>query len=354
MSQSGTKKRIVAAVILVLVAGGGAGAYRHFYGRDKGRGQAEKYRTQLVTRGDLTTTVATTGTVQPSNRLVIKPPINGRLDSVNVTEGQTVKKGQILAMLSSTERAAMIDLARSKGAKELAYWESLYRATPIVAPLDGLVIARSAEPGQSVTAQDSVIVISDRLVVSAQVDETDLSKVAAGQIAEITLDAFPEEKVQGSVTRIAMEGRIVSNVTVYDVEVEPRGTTEHLRSGLTASVTFDVSRKTGVLLVPTIVVRKERGVSTVLVAKKSDDDENDGGDAQAKDAGGRRAGRGPVEAESVIIQAGASDGQRTEVISGLQEGDEVLEERRDQGQKGGAAPAGTNPFMPAGGQRRVR
>ncbi|MFH1848394.1 MAG: biotin/lipoyl-binding protein, partial [Candidatus Omnitrophota bacterium] len=123
--------------------------------------------------GDVAVTVATTGVIEPQNRLEIKPSIGGRIDSILVREGDRVKEGDILAWMSSTERAALVDAARAQGEEALRYWEEAYKKTPVIAPINGEVIVRSVEPGQTVTASDTVLVLSDRLVVSAQFDETD-------------------------------------------------------------------------------------------------------------------------------------------------------------------------------------
>ncbi|MEK7716716.1 MAG: biotin/lipoyl-binding protein, partial [Pseudomonadota bacterium] len=130
------------------------------------------YREVTATRGDLEVTILSTGVVQPRNRLEIKPPVAGRADEVLVAEGQVVKKGQILAWMSSTERAALIDAARAKGPDEVKRWQDIYRATPVLAPINGTVILRNIEPGQTFTGNDAVLVMSDLLTVKAQVDET--------------------------------------------------------------------------------------------------------------------------------------------------------------------------------------
>lgn len=131
--------------------------------------------------GEIKETVSTTGTVKPQNRLEIKPPVAGRIEEIWVNEGQEVKSGEILALMSSTERAALLDAARLQGDLETTYWKSVYNATPLIAPIDGRVIVRSVEPGQTVTTADAVIVLSDRLIVQADVDETDIGEVAIGQ-----------------------------------------------------------------------------------------------------------------------------------------------------------------------------
>ena len=122
-------------VVLVLLAvAGGAGWY---YWRAE-RVEAPSYREATVKRGDIEMRVTSTAVVQPRNRLEIKPPIAGRIEQVLVREGQTVDKGQVLGWMSSTERAALLDAARTRGPEELQRWEELYRPTPIVAPIRGL------------------------------------------------------------------------------------------------------------------------------------------------------------------------------------------------------------------------
>src|SRR5208337_2904023 len=73
--------------------------------------------------GTIQTTISTTATVTPENRLQIKPPVNGRVDKILVKEGDYVKVGQTLALMSSTERATVLDAARAQSKEQLAYWE---------------------------------------------------------------------------------------------------------------------------------------------------------------------------------------------------------------------------------------
>src|SRR6185436_13241208 len=101
--------------------------------------------------------------------------------------GDWVKKGQILAWLSSSERAALLDAARARGPEEVKKWEELYKPTPMLAPIAGTLIARNFEPGQGVNASDGVLVLSDRLIVRANVDETDIAQLRVGQAARLTL-----------------------------------------------------------------------------------------------------------------------------------------------------------------------
>ncbi len=308
------------ALAVAVIGSGGAFAWRQ-----GAKGDRPDFREVKVKRGDLAVTVLATGAVQPQNRVQIKPPIAGRVEDILVREGQFVKKGQILAWMSSTERAALLDAARAKGPEELTHWEDLYKAAPLVAPLGGLVISRNMEPGQSVTSGDAVLVLSDRLIVKAQVDETDIGRVNVGQEAEIVLDAYPQSTIASRVDHVAFEARTINNVTIYQVEVMPQRVPDFMKSGMTANVTFHVSRKRGVLLLPADAVREEEGRTVVLVP----------------DPEGKGRPR-PHEVKTL-----ASDGKRVEVVSGLSEGDTVLV-RAFRLPKGAAA---SSPFSPFGSRR---
>lgn len=281
-----------------------------------------------IRRGDIQVTILATGIAKPQNRLEIKPPIAGRAEEILVREGQSVKKGQVLAWMSSTERAALLDAARAKGAEELAHWEDLYKPTPLIAPLNGAIISRNVEPGQMVTSQDAVLVMSNRLIVEAQVDETDIGRVKLGQKVRIALDAYPQKAISGRVDHIAYEAETVNNVTIYKVDIVPKRVPTFMRSGMTANVTFVVDSKKDALIVPAEAVRQDDGRSTVLVPNPS---------------GKKR----PISRE---VETGLSDGKRMEILSGLEEGDTVLVRkmripRSKQGSQG-------SPFSPWGRRRR--
>jgi macrolide-specific efflux system membrane fusion protein len=273
------------------------------------------YRAVSVTRGRLEVTVQSTGTVQPLNRLEIKPPLAGRAEEVQVQEGQHVKKGQVLLWMSSSERAALIDAARARGPEEVRRWEEFYRATPVIAPIDGTVIQRKIEPGQSFTASDAVLVVADRLQVEAQVDETDIAQIRPHLPARIVLDAYPGESVPGQVGAVAYEAKAVSNVTTYTVDVVPARIPARMRSGMTATVSFLIAGKDNVLLVPAHALRDEGGRKLVLVP-----DTNGAPREQA-------------------VETGLSDGRQTEILAGLNEGDKVLiaQAKRDK-RSGNASP----------------
>jgi len=254
-----------------------------------------------ATRGIVQPTILATGTVSPENRLEIKPPINGRIDEILIKEGDVVKKGQELVRMSSTERAAVLDAARSQGDEELKRWETYYHAAPIMAPIDGTVIVKSAENGQTVTSQDVLMVISDRLTVKARVDETDIGKIRLRQRADIILDAYPGETIPGAVDKIAFDSKTVSNVTTYVVDVLPDNLPDTMRSGMTANVNFYLDSKNDVLNLPASAIRMRDGRNYVLMKTKK-----------------------PKKPMERFIETGISDGNRVEVTKGLEEDEIVL------------------------------
>lgn len=257
------------------------------------------YSEHVVKLGTLNIKILATGTVQPENRLEIKPPVPGRVEQVLFKEGQKVRKGQILAWMSSTERAALLDSARASGVAELKKWQEIYPPTPILAPLDGTIVLKNVEAGETFASTDSLLSMSDRLTIKAQVDETDIATIKVGQHAEIILDAYPDQKVPGTVHKVAFDATTVSNVTTYIVDVLPEKVPDFMRSGMTANVTFLVNSKTDILLIPTEALRVKEGVSLVLVR-------SDGAD---------------IEREVVT---GESNGKQIEIISGLAAGEVVL------------------------------
>ncbi|HKQ30434.1 MAG TPA: efflux RND transporter periplasmic adaptor subunit [Burkholderiales bacterium] len=284
---------------LLMASAGGLYAWR------ASTGNAPVYREAIAKRGDIENAVLATGVVQPRNRLEIRPPIPGRIDEILVREGEHVRRGQVLAWMSSSERAALLDAARAKGPEELKRWEELYRATPVIAPLDGMIIVRKAEPGQTFQTQseDPMLVMSDRLVVRASVDETDIAQVRVRQPARVTLDAYPNEIMQGVVGQVAFDAKTVSNVTTYPVDVLPQRVPSFMRSGMTANVAFILSTRRNVILLPVEALRQDGKGTHVLVPN-----------AQEKNGP-------PIERK---LEIGVNDGQHVEVLSGLAEGETVL------------------------------
>ncbi|KPK41988.1 MAG: hypothetical protein AMJ78_03995 [Omnitrophica WOR_2 bacterium SM23_29] len=268
------------------------------------------------------TFISSTGTVLPKNRLEIKPPVNGRIERILVQEGDKVKIGQNLALMSSTERAALLDAARGKGEQALQYWEETYKPIPLPAPIDGEVIVAKAQPGQTVTTSDAVVVLSDRLIVRAQVDETDIGKITPDMKAVITLDAYPDTKIKASVEHIYYESKTVNNVTVYEVDLIPQEVPLFFRSGMNTTVDFIEQSKENILLIPVGAVYKENEENYVLIKQNN--------------------GKEPLKTR---VTLGISDDKNVEVLSGITENDRIMLKTKKYSLP--ESTTGTNPFMPS-------
>jgi macrolide-specific efflux system membrane fusion protein len=146
-----------------------------------------------------------------------------------------------------------------------------------------------------------VVVLSDHLIVRAQVDETDIGKISRNMKAIITLDAYPDIKIQAGVEHIYYESQTVNNVTIYPVDLTPQEVPPFFRSGMNASVDFVIQDKKNILVIPVDAVYKENGDNYVLVNR----------------ANGK-------EPEKVRVGLGITDDKNIEVISGVTEKDHIL------------------------------
>jgi len=299
---------------------------------------ADAASTVAATRGSIEEVVEATGSVAPLNRVEIKPPIAGRVERLLVDEGHSVKPGQILAWMSSNDRAAILDAARAKGPEELKRWEDAYKPTPIVCHFSGIVILRNAVVGQTVDASTVLFAMSDKLIVIGQVDESDIGRVKLGMPARVKLDSYPDDPVDGTVFDILYEGKNVSNVITYGVKIAPASVPPFFRSQMSANISFIVRRKDGAVLLPLAAVRSSRSG-----AKKVDVLGLDGK---------------PVARE---VQTGIESADFVEILSGLEAGDKVaLSQARYTPQRGpqyspfsgGGRAKGSDDFGQAPRQRK--
>ena len=192
-----------------------------------------------------------------------------------------------------------------------------------------MIISRSVVVGQTVTNSTVLFELSDRLIVMADVDETDLGKISVGQSATVKVDSFPDQVLRAKVARIAHQSVSKSSINIYPVLLEPSAIPPEFRAGLTASVYFELEDVDKALVLPT------------WVAEGRDNFE---GKLRVKNASG--------ESENRKVKFGASNGQKIVVLSGLKEGDTVLV--REQ-KFGGDKQNSSTPFgigAPRGGKRR--
>jgi len=303
------KKLLVGIVFVAIVVAG----YFYWQKRNGDNPGQLNYETVRVERGSIEIKVLSTGTIGPYTRVEVSSSVSGRIDRVEVDEGDIVKEGNILAWISSEDRIALLDAARSglESAQkkndpeaieeaEMAYEiaDKAYKPVPLTNSISGEVINRSCEPGQNVSTQSILFVIADRLVATVQVDEADIGNIKLGQETWIVLDAFPNERLKGKVSKISREGTLVSDVVVYDVMVNPLKVPPHWASGMTANVEFMVEKKDSILIIPKSAVKQGRGENFVVVLEE--------------------------EPTPRKIETGISDGRVLEVTEGLKEGEKVI------------------------------
>jgi HlyD family secretion protein len=178
-------------------------------------------------------------------------------------------------------------------------------AATLTAPFAGTVLQTDAEPGDRLTASSEILTIAnlDELQVVASVDETTIRQVSAGQPASISFDAFPGQTFPGQVLSVPLQGSLQGGIMVYEVPISLVGADElPLLVGMTANVDIATGQAENALLVPTMALQTVNGMYQVLVP--SSDPEGD-----------------PV---SVPVEVGLSNGTYTEIVRGLNPGDQVV------------------------------
>jgi membrane fusion protein, macrolide-specific efflux system len=323
------KKLVIAAAALAAVAGAWL-AKSKLMKPERSRGYVVE-----ASQGTIEEVVEATGSVLPRSRVEIKPPISGRVEKLLVDEGDSVKPGQIIAWMSSTDRAAILDAARAQGPAELAKWQDAYKATPIVASLPGVVILRNAVEGQTVGTGDVLFAVSDRLIVVAQVDESDIGKIRVGMASKIVLDSYPDDEVEGKVFDMLYEGKNTQNVIQYPVKISPEKVPSFFRSQMTANVRFIVRQKKDAVLLPGNAVKEVSGAKQVMIPGAE--------------------GEPPAPRE---VKTGIESGENVEIVSGLAAGEKVFVARSryvaQKGPQSSPLTMGGRPSGPTGQAPRQR
>jgi len=311
------KKIIVFAIIAALIS---AGIY--FFSRPK-KDDLKKYEETQASFGFIKEFVETTGQIQPLNRVEILPPSSGRIEKIFIEEGTNVKAGDTLALMSSQDRVAILDSARAMGDKEYKEWQDTYKPIRIIAPIDGRVILRNIVEGQTVGASTVLFAMSDVLITVASIDESDIGKIKVGQLAFVTLDAYPNITVKGRVFQILDEGHNSSNVIIYKVKMKMENIPPFFKSQMTANIKIMVSNGRKALLIPSSAVVYSKDGKTYAIT---------GFDKKGQ----------PLEKE---IKIGMENEGKTEVKYGLEDGEKIFFEVKDYKPqiKGEIS---TSPFMP--------
>src|ERR1017187_3754640 len=293
---------------IVIVAAGAviAGGVWYFKGDHSA---APQYQTVLVTRGDLTQVVTATGTLNPITNVTVGSQISGIIQTLYADWNSPVKANQVVAQLDpATYKAAVAqaegDLANSKANLELTVIEAkratelfknnliaesdydtamanLHQAQAMVqikqasldnanvnlsrctiySPVDGTVISRNVDVGQTVAASLSaptLFVIANDLAqmqIDANVSEADIGNVEEGQNVAFTVDAFPDRKFTGRVMQIRNSPTTVQNVVTYDTVIGVSNPDLKLRPGMTANASIIIAQRGGVLKIPNAAFR---------------------------------------------------------------------------------------------------
>ena len=269
------------------------------------KGKKEKvevinYVPYTLSTADVKEVIDTTGEVSALNRVEIKPSVSGRVDTLLVNEGDTVRKGQVLAYLSSSDRVAILDAVRANPDENIKDWENTYKATPVISPMNGKIILRNVVEGQTISTNDILYALADELIVLASVDEADIGKIKNGQRAQITLDAYKDVSIDGKVFQILEEGKNVSNVITYYVKIRPEKTPDFFKSLMTANIDIIVKEQKDAVVIPWDSFSEDENGDTYVLTGDN------------------------MQQTKHKITTGILDGDNVEVTSGLSKGDTIL------------------------------
>jgi HlyD family secretion protein len=419
-------KWIVVAVVIAAVAGG------YFYFHRK-HGEALNFNTVVVARGALTQNVTATGILNPVKSVQVGCQVSGRISEIFVDYNSQVKAGEPIAQLDPRTYLAQVasaeaDLANATASLELQQVQSrrtaelftnklvsgsdydtaiatLHQAeavvkikkaalenantslgyTKIVSPVDGVVISRAVDVGQTVAASFNTptlfLIANDltKMQIDAAVSEADVGGVIEDQSVDFTVDAYPTRTFHGEVAQVRNSPTTVNNVVTYDAVISVTNADYKLKPGMTANVSIIVAQRDNALKLPNAALRfRPTENVTVLTnelvalpqptnvpvagSEKSSDQKHQRGEGHGSGHGQNsgKSGRGirtvyvlasdEHSLKPIQVRTGISDGIFTEVIEGLNENDKVVSSVLSNDPQ--ATPAASNPFGGGGFQRR--
>ena len=352
--------------------------------------QETEFSTSKVVTGNIQTSITATGTIEPVTSVTVGTQVSGIVAHLYVDYNSVVKKGQVIAELDKTNLTSELNTARanlSSAQSTLNYqqanfkrYQTLYdkglvsaddfenaRLTylkakdqvttatqslqkaqtnlgyaTITSPIDGVVLSKSVEEGQTVAASfntPELFTIAQDLTdmrVIADIDEADIGGVKEGQRVAFTVDAFPDDSFEGKVTQVRQQPTTESNVVTYEVVISAPNNDMKLKPGLTANVTIYTLEKNGVLVAPSKALRFMPNEALLSEGQKIED----------------------VEAPQKVwtlegntfkahkVETGTTNGMLTEIVSGISEGTEVLTDFSISGGEEENEQQASNPFMP--------
>ena len=350
-----------------------------------------EFETAKVERQNIHTSITATGTIEPVTSVTVGTQVSGIVSKLYVDYNSVVKKGQIIAELDKTNLISELNttkanlssaqstlnyeqanfnryqtlydkglvsadeyenarLSYDKARQQVATSrESVQKAqtnlgyATITSPIDGVVLSKSVEEGQTVAASfntPELFTIAKDLTdmrVIANIDEADIGGVKEGQHVSFTVDAFPDDKFEGSVTQVRQQATTESNVVTYEVVISAPNNDLKLKPGLTANVTIFTLEKNDVLAAPAKALRFMPNEALLKEDQKIED-------IEAKTKVWTLEGN---TFKAHAVETGTTNGLLTEIVSGISEGTEVLVDFTLSGGES-AAPEqqAQNPFMP--------
>ncbi|HEX2968105.1 MAG TPA: efflux RND transporter periplasmic adaptor subunit [Bacteroidales bacterium] len=426
------KKRTIIIVAVLVLAVVAVLALKPFGKKEA----AVTFETVKVEKGTITNTVTATGTIEAITTVKVGTQVSGILKGVYVDFNDVVKKGQLLAQLDETSLRAQLEQSQSQvdqAEAQLKYNESTYNRlkalyeknlisqadydqavynyenskaavinsksnlarskvnldyATITSPIDGVVLNRAVEEGQTVAASfntpELFTIVNDltQMEVQTSVDEADIGKVVKGQRVEFSVDAYPDMKFEGTVSEVRLQPVTTNNVVTYDVILSAPNPDKKLMPGMTASATIYVEEKENALILSGKAMRftpdasymqkmmagmmknKPAGVQGPAMpsAPSGAFSQNmPSGNMAGMPSGGMMPGQMPEGMKMVWVKdekaglrpnpvtIGIDNGTNVEILSGLKEGDEaIISMTGGTGQKNSArsneGPRGPFPF----------
>lgn len=349
------------------------------------------FETAKIVTTKIQNSITATGTIEPVTSVTVGTQVSGIVSKLYVDYNSEVRKGQVIAELDKTNLMSELNTAKAnlnsvqsslnyqtanfnryntlyeKGLvsadefenARLTYLQAQQQVTQarenvkraqtnlgyatITSPIDGVVLSKSVEEGQTVAASFStpeLFTIAQDLTnmqVIANIDEADIGGVAAHQRVTFTVDAYPEDTFEGSVKQVRQQATTESNVVTYEVVISAPNKSLKLKPGLTANVTIFTLEKSNVLAVPSKALRFMPSEALLTPEQTIVD-------CQGENKIWTKEGN-TFKAHSVVT--GITNGVLTEIISGAKEGMEVLTDfNMSGGEEMGDEQKANNPFMP--------
>ena len=386
------KRRLTIGSIIVLVLAIGITVAVKANGKDK-KAPESPVKVAKVEIGDVQVKVTEVGTVEPEVKVDVKSAISGKVVEIMHRDGDSVRRGQVLARVEPdlNQAQSLAETKNSLASSEIRFAEAKknfeqdnklflqgllapkqhrdteseylqarqeyeksrekyalveksgipisqsaanFTGSNVVAPMDGVVLTKNVEIGESITSGVSsfnagtvLFSVADvsRMIVKAGVNEVDIGKIRVGLPVRVTLDAYPKVLFRGKIDRIAPAVRVDDKVRVFDVEVRLDSQGLELRSGMTANIEVVGEKKEKVVTVPVESIFKRDDQEIVYVKKAVDmkalaeepkKKEGEKGKKDDKDAWKKFF-------DKRVVVTGLADNARVEILSGLKLGEEV-------------------------------